>query len=233
MVRKKKGSGSKQRKPRKETQVEKKPKDVQDEPKEQMEQMHGDSIQEDGEIPEEKQPEISQARSRRRSPKQGYVERRSPSRTSTYIEKRDHSAQGQRRRAENRQGRKSAERRGRPRSRERKSLRHIRRRSARRGRESFSPMRYIRRRAEWSRSRSRDRRGGNPFSPRHRSRSRWDSPQSRNRGQDRPYNLPKDNAGHFDNAMNLIASNAEPGAGGIFSSTIDGRNIQSRHEILT
>ena len=42
-----------------------------------------------------------------------------------------------------------------------------------------------------------------------------------------------DAAGHVDNAIHLIASNAKANTRGIFSSVIDGRADQSRHDNLT
>ena len=42
-----------------------------------------------------------------------------------------------------------------------------------------------------------------------------------------------DAAGHFDNAINLIESNAEASTRGIFSSMIDGKADQSRYDNLT
>ena len=42
-----------------------------------------------------------------------------------------------------------------------------------------------------------------------------------------------DAAGHFDNAINLIASNAEANTRGIISSLSDGRADHSRYDHLT
>ena len=253
MVKKKKGGVGKQRKPKKEKPVEEKHEDVPVKPKKKE---NKDNIVEEGEIledilPEEAHgdrdsPKRGEGESRRRKddvdsyPDQPSSKSRSRSRISNNSVVSNRSAHDRRshHRSRNRSQRKGVEHRRRQRSREKKSRYDIRREPARgsyrRGRESYSPVRDNRRRVEWSRSRSRDRRGGNPFSPsRGRPRNSWYTPRSRERDQDRSHNPPMEAAGHFDNAMNLIASNAEANTSGIFSSVIDGRANQSRHDNLT
>ena len=253
MVKKKKGGVGKQRKPKKEKPVKEKHEDVSVKPKKNE---NKDNIEEEGEIledilPEEAHgdrdsPKRGEGESRRRKddvdsyPDQPSSKSRSRSRISNNSAVSNRSAHDRRshHRSRNRSRRKDVEHRRRHRSREKKSRYDIRREPARgsyrRGRESYSPVRDNRRRVEWSRSRSRDRRGGNPFTPsRGRPRNSWYTPRSRERDQDRSHNLPMEAAGHFDNAMNLIASNAEANTRGIFSSVIDGRVNQSRHDNLT
>ena len=243
MVKRKEDGASKQRKPRKEKRVKEKHKDVVINPKEQGNKI---DTQEEGEIPLDMgSPKRSEeeARRRREGADKILIRPSSKSRTRSRISsKREVSSRSVRNRrsqhrSRDRSRRISVEHRRRQGSRGRKSRRDIHRPgggSYRRGRESYSPVRDNRRRFEWSRSRSRDRRGGNPFSPSgNRPRNSWYAPRSRERGHDGSANPTWEASGEFDNAMNLIASNAEANTTGVFSSVIDGRADQSRHDNLT
>ena len=253
MVMKKKGGVGKQRKPIKEKSVKEKQEDVPVNPEKKG---NRDNMEEEGEIREDiplreaqgdrDSPKWEEDESRRRKddvdnlPDQPSSKSRSRRRISNNSEVSNRSVHDRRshHRSRNRSRRKGVEHQRRQRSWEKKghydSRREPARGSYRRGRESYSPVRDNRRRVEGSRSRSRDRRGGNPFSSsRARPRNSWYTPRSRERDQDGSYNRPMEAAGQFDNAMNLIASNAEANASGIFTSVIDGRANQSRHDNLT